>query len=112
MQGISPSPEQRSATIGTTLVGACVALTNINVVFRFAFTGPAIAIESSMACRVFRTVALRPVAFAEEFDLADTSPVLMTTRPPAFTENIDLGDTSPVLMTTFSYLEFNSSSEC
>ncbi|KZP03891.1 hypothetical protein FIBSPDRAFT_868440 [Athelia psychrophila] len=66
-----------SATIGVTLLGACVALTQINIVFRYAFTGPAIAIESSMACRVFRTVALQSATFVEDSDFSDT--LAMTT---------------------------------
>ncbi|KZP30957.1 hypothetical protein FIBSPDRAFT_1037872 [Athelia psychrophila] len=65
------------ATIGATLLGACVALTQINIVFRYAFTGPAIAIESSMACRVFRIVALQSATPAEDPDLGDT--LVMTT---------------------------------
>ncbi|KZP15395.1 hypothetical protein FIBSPDRAFT_1048186 [Athelia psychrophila] len=65
------------ATIGVTLLGACVALTHINIVFRYAFAEPAIAIESAMACRAFRTVALKSATFAEDPDLSDT--MVMTT---------------------------------
>lgn len=89
-RGMPLNREQLRATIGTTLLAACVAFTPTNVVFRYAFTGPALTIESSMACRVFRAVALRSTTFAKDIESDET--LSMTTftyqEQPSTLDNI------------------------
>ena len=51
-----------SATIGVTLLGAFAPVLPIGGALRFSLTQPAMAIESSMACRVFRALVLRPTS--------------------------------------------------
>lgn len=45
-------------TIGVTLMGACAAVLPISFAYRVGLSEPSIAIESIMACRVFRRIAL------------------------------------------------------
>ncbi|KZP14340.1 hypothetical protein FIBSPDRAFT_868435 [Athelia psychrophila] len=48
------------ATIGVTLFGACIVFMPIPALFRLILVEPTFAISSTMACRVFRTIILRP----------------------------------------------------
>lgn len=43
-------------TIGVTIMAACAAVLPIPAIYRFVLAEPAVAIESIMACRLFRKV--------------------------------------------------------
>lgn len=50
--------ESLSVTIGVTLMGACAILLPIDPIDRVGLTRPSLAVESIMACRVFRKLVL------------------------------------------------------
>lgn len=60
MRLISSSVVQRSSvTIGMTLFAALMTIApGVQPIYRAYFTEPALALESSMACRVFRAIIL------------------------------------------------------
>ncbi|KAF7966562.1 hypothetical protein HWV62_37861 [Athelia sp. TMB] len=70
-------------TIGVTLLGASAVLLPATSVYRVALTLPAVAIESIMACRVFRRIALS-ARKAEEgsYGPETTDSMVMTTLVP------------------------------
>ncbi|KZP15560.1 hypothetical protein FIBSPDRAFT_1048068 [Athelia psychrophila] len=67
-------------TIGVTLMGACTVFMPVDSIYRMGLTQPALAIESVMACRVFRNVVLSCNQFKEGTYATDN--ILLTTIIP------------------------------
>ena len=66
-----------SITIGVTLLGACAVLLPIDPIYRVVLTEPAVAIESIMACRVFRKTVLGTVTSGDRPCASET--IVLTT---------------------------------
>ena len=55
-----------SATVGLTLLAATLAISHVSPVLKSMFSPPALAFETVMACKVFRSVILRSLRDVED----------------------------------------------